>query len=184
MTSAINDLFALNEFILSELRVRYLWDDGVLAGLQVIPLLRKLLSIRHDSIDVIFLRQESCRIAALLYLSGIRRRFGVALSAAVYIPKLKEALVAQDRAKSVPNESTLFWMTFVGAVQSLDYPEHEWFVSTIAHLILQKQWSSWEELIAAIRETLWIDGVLESKCHALRVDVAVVLWNSYGHRFQ
>ena len=182
--SAVNELLVLNQFMVSELAARDLWDDGVFAGLHVVPLLSKFLSIQYETgrCDSAFARQESCRVGALLYLSGIRRRFGVNLAAGVYIPKLKNAIIAQDGFSLGPADPVLLWVTFIGGVLSLIDAEHKWFVSATAHLILGRQWSIWDELMHIVREVLWIDDILEVECHEFHREVSAELWSSYGHR--
>lgn len=185
MASAVIELLVLNQFIVSELAARDLWDDGVFAGLHVVPLLSKLLSIRYeaDGHDPTFARQESCRIGTLLYLSGIRSRFGVNLSTGVYIPKLKDAIIAQDSLCLEPTDPILLWVKFIGGVQSFIHAEHKWFVSATARLIVGQQWSIWEELMVVVREVLWVEGILEVECHEFRREVSAELWSSYGHLF-
>ena len=185
MTSTVLDLLILNQFMVSELAIRDLWDDGVFAGLHVMPLISKLLSFRHDTHEYIltFARQESCRIGALLYLSGVRCRYGVSLSTAVYIPKLKDVIITQDNSSFDPTDPVLLWVVFIGGVKSLVHAEHNWFVSTAAQIIVRQQWTLWDELMAVIREVLWIEGVLEVECHEFRREVSAELWSSYGHLF-
>ncbi|KAH6699745.1 hypothetical protein BKA61DRAFT_582917 [Leptodontidium sp. MPI-SDFR-AT-0119] len=87
----------LRTVVFCELVARDLWDDGVFAGLYVVPLVNKLLSIRHDisESNTTLARQEACRLGTLLYPAGIRQRFGVNLLAEIYIPELKEAIPFQ-----------------------------------------------------------------------------------------
>jgi hypothetical protein len=185
MAIAVNELLALNQFIVSELAVRDLWDDGVFAGLHVVPLMSQLLSIRYDTSgsDPTFERQESCRIGALLYLAGIRGRFGVNLTTGVYIPKLKDAIIAQGSSSLEITDPILLWVLFIGCVQSIRHAEHRWFVSATADLIMGLQWSMWEDLMASVRGVLWIEGILQIQCDEFRREVSAELWSSYEHLF-
>ena len=185
MISAVNELLGLNQFIASELAVRDLWDDGVFAGLHVVPLLSKLLSIRYETLGSTppFARQEACRIGALLYLAGIRHRFGVGLKAGVYIPKLKDVIIAQDGSNLETTDPILLWVLFLGGVQSLRHAEHKWYISAIADLIVRRQWSMWEQLMAIVHQVLWVEGILEVECEEFRREVSAESWSSYGHLF-
>lgn len=185
MAHAVNELHVLNRFIVSELTVRNLWDDGVFAGLNVVPVLSKLLSIRYETAecDPPFVRQEACRIGAILYLAGIRRRFGVNLAKNVYISKLKDSIIAQDDSNLEKTDPILLWVLMIGGVQSFMHEEHKWFVSATANLVVHKRYRMWGELMAVVCEILWIDGILEAECNEFRGEVSAELWSSYKHIF-
>jgi hypothetical protein len=185
MVSAIKDLLALNKFIVSELAIRDLWDDGVFAGLQVVPLLSKLLSIRHETSrhNPAFSRQESCRISATLYLAGIWRRFGVNLATGIYISKLKDAIITQDNSNLDKSDPILLWILLIDGVQSLIHAEHKWFVSATAELIVRRQFNRWEELVDTLGGVLWIEGILDVECDEFHRELSAESWNTYGHIF-
>lgn len=185
MNSATNELLALVQFIISERAVRYLWDDGVFAGLHVVPLLSKFLSIRHNisESNPTFASEESRRIGALLYLAGIRQRFGVNLAKDIYIPKLKHAIMVQNNSNLEKIKPVMVWLLVIGGVQSLMHDDHNWFVSATVQLILQLQYNNWEELMTTVREVSWVEGILEVECNKFCMEVSSTLWNSYGHFF-
>ena len=185
MVHAVNELLVLNRFMVSELTVRDFWDDGVFAGLNVVPVLSKLLLIRYETVecDPAFARQEACRIGAILYLAGIRCRFGVNLATNIYIPKLKDSIIAQDDSNLEKTDPILLWVLMIGGFQSFMHEEHKWFVSAIAKLVVQKRYSMWEELMAVVCGVLWIDGILESECNEFQSEVSAELWTSYRHIF-
>jgi hypothetical protein len=185
MAHAVDELLLLNRFILSELTVRDLWDDGVFAGLHVVPVLGKLLSIRYEAVDLnpALARQEACRIGAILYLAGVRHRFGVNLAKDIYIPKLKEFIIAQDGLISENVDPILLWVLVIGGMQSFMHEEHKWYVSATANLIVRKQLNMWEELMAIMYEVLWIGGILEAECNEFQGEVNEELWTTYRQIF-
>jgi hypothetical protein len=178
MAHAVNELLVLNRFMVSELTVRDFWDDSVFAGLHVVPVLSKLLSIRYEAVecDPALAKQEACRIGAILYLAGIRRRFGWNLATNIYIPKLKDSIIAQDDSDLEKTDSTLLWVLMIGGVQSFMHEEHKWFVSAAANLVVHSRYSMWEELMAVLCEVLWIDGILEAECNKFQGEVSAELW--------
>lgn len=182
MNSAIYELLVLIQYMVSALAVRDLWDDGVFAGLHVVPLMSKFLSIHHDISESspALAREESCRLGALLYLGGIRRRFGVNLTPDVYIPKLKKAIISQDNSNAEINP-VLLWLLVIGGIQSLAHEDHPWFVTEASNLIIGMEYSTWEELMTAVRTVSWVDGILQVECEKFRMEVASELWNSYGY---
>jgi len=185
MAHAVNELLILNQFMVSELTVRNFWDDGVFAGLNIVPVLSKLLSIRYETVEcnAAFARQEACRIGAILYLAGVRCRFGVILSTNVYIPKLKGSIIAQDGLNLEKTDPILLWVLMIGGAQSFMHEEHKWFVSATANLIVHKGYSMWEELMADVCAVLWIDGILEAECNKFHGEVSAELWTSHRHIF-
>jgi len=184
MTEAMNELIALNQFITSELIVRDLWDDSVLAGLYVVPLLAKFLLARSDKgeHDPSLHKQEICRIGALLYISGVRHSFGVMFSPIVYIPKIIDATSIQWDFRFESGDRVLRWVVFIGGIQSLHHIEHEWFVSAMAETIADQKWSTWAELMSSVREILWIEGILAEECHEFRKEVSAKFRNTYGRQ--
>jgi hypothetical protein len=176
----MNYLF-LNRFMVSELTFRDFWDDGVFAGLNVVPVLSKLLSIRYETVkcNPAFARQEACRIGAILYLAGIRCRFGVNLATNVYIPKLKDSIIAQDDSNLEKADPILLWVLMIGGVQSFMHEEHKWFVSATANLLVHNRYSMWEEVTAVLYGVLWIDGILETECNKFQGEVSAELWTSH-----
>jgi hypothetical protein len=180
MAHAVNELLALNRLMASELAARNLWGDGVFAGLNVVPVLSKLLSLRYDTVagvesDPAFARQETCRIGAILYLASIRRRFGVNLSAGIYFQRLKDSVTAQDGSGMEITDPVLLWALVIGGVQSLTHEEHKWFVSATASIVARERYSTWEELMAIVREVLWIEGILRTECIEFQGEVSAEL---------
>jgi len=186
MTSAVTELLTLNRFMTNELTFRPLWEDGPFAGLHVVPLLSKFLSIRHSIIESnpTFAKEESCRIGALLYLAGVRQRFGVNLAASnIYIPKLKHAITAQGVPNMEESNHLLLWILVTGGVQSLLHEDHHWFVSTAADLMVRLNLGSYSAVMAIVRRVLWVDGILDVECDEFYSEVSSELLSSYGHVF-
>jgi hypothetical protein len=185
MRSAVNDLLILNQSILSELATRDLWDDGVFAGLYILPVLAKFLSIRPDinGYSPALARQESCRIGALLYLAGIRHRFGVQFSAHIYIPKLKQAIISQAGSNAEEISPLIVWLLVLGGTQSFMNEDHKWFVQATAALVQRLQLSTWDGLMDTVRMVSWIEGILEVECDLFRMEVSSESWNSHEHLF-
>lgn len=186
MTSAVTELLTLNQFMVNELELRDLWKDGPFAGLHVVPLLSKFLSVRHDTNDSspLVAREESCRIGALLYLAGVRQRFGVNLAASnTYISKLKYAIVAQGVLNMEEPNDLLLWLLVIGGIQSLLHEDHHWFVSAAANLIMHLQYRSRAEIMSIVRRVSWLDGILDIECEELYMEVSSELLTVYGHVF-
>jgi hypothetical protein len=98
-----------------ELGYRDLWQDTSFQGYHLAPILGDLLSVRNhigrDSMDVIF---EAFRLAALLYVSNLRARFGLEMLSAdaVYTTKL-QALLAANMANCTMPITLVTWVLAV-----------------------------------------------------------------------
>ncbi|KFY94298.1 hypothetical protein V498_03933 [Pseudogymnoascus sp. VKM F-4517 (FW-2822)] len=180
MISATYDLLALNQYMVNKAEAGDLWDNAIFAGLYIVPLLSKLLTIRHNTLDATLAKQESCRIGALLYLSGIRRRFGIALTGDIHVQTLKRAISEDISCNTDP---ILPWLLVIGGVQSVKLEDRKWFISEVANLLLRLQYSTWGELVAAVRGVLWVEGILETECEQFRTDIASEVWSKYGYIF-
>jgi hypothetical protein len=119
----------------------------------------------------------------VLYLAGIRRRFGVNLATCIYISKLKDAIVAQENSNLDGSDPILLWRLLIGGIQSLIHAEHKWFVSATAELIVRRQFNMWEELVDIVRGVLWIEGILDVECDEFHREVSAESWNTYGYIF-
>lgn len=180
MISATYDLLALNQYMVNKAEAGDLWDNAIFAGLYIVPLLSKLLTIRYNTFDATLAKEESCRIGALLYLSGIRRRFGIALTGDIHVQILKRAISEDISSNTDP---ILPWLLVIGGVQSVELEDRKWFISEVANLLLRLQYDTWGELMAAVRGVLWVEGILEAECEKFRTDIASEVWNKYGYVF-
>lgn len=180
---AISEFLNLVHYMERELAVRDLWDDGVFAGLHVVPLLARLLSVRHDSVedDPALAREEACRTAVLMYLGSIRRNFGVQITPEIFIPKLKQSIVFMDKSTPEEMQNVLLWLLLIGGVQSIDHEDHGFFIGAISGAMIRLKCGTWDELMTAARAISWVDGILEPECTKLHVEVSSELWHTYGH---
>lgn len=185
MISAINELLALNRYLVKESIVRNVWKDGPIAGFHAIPVLHKLLSAQKGPItaNAELARQEACRIGALLYVVGLRKRFGVNVTLDIYRSRLKDIMKFLDSCITQTKDSMLLWVLFLGGIHSIGYTEHEWFIATITQIIVRWGLSSWAELMVMLRNVLWIDGFMEQNCNEFRGELAAELESSYERVF-
>ena len=174
MTSVISELFVLNRLIVSELEVRNLWEDGVFAGLHIVPLIGKLLSIReNDAVhDAGPARQEACRIGALLYLGAIRSCFGVHLTPEIHILKLKNAITTWGEISIGETNPLLLWLLIIGGLNSLGHHDNNWFVSAVMTIVRNLQLNTWEDLMNSMGSVLWVQGILQGECTELHKKIS------------
>lgn len=180
MVSAAKELLALTQYMISELAVRDLWDEGIFAGLHVVHLIYKFLSFRHNinECGTTLAREESFRLGALIYLGSIRQKSGVQFTAEIFVLKLKQAIIASALAEINP---LLLWLLLLGGAQSLDCDGHGWFIRTTICAINRLEYLSWDELIACARRVSWVDGILNIECENFHREISTELFRVHGY---
>lgn len=174
MRFAMNLLQDLSHLVAGELSRRDLWNDGVFAGMHVVPVLHHLLSTRHEITqeNSAVLGEESCRLGAILYLGAIRLKFGLTLTADVYVRKLKDCILLKGEASWDETPEILIWLLVLGGIQSTFMEEeHAWFIAALASHAASAGYMSWEDLMSLVREVLWIDKAFEGECVALQGEI-------------
>lgn len=146
------------------------------------PILSGLLSIRfdNDANDHSFMRQEFFRITAIIYLGGLRRKFGVDLSLSVYMAKLRRLIDDLDLQSLDEVDPMLFWACLVSGLQSLGYPDHARFVTVLAAVVVRTGCQSWHEIVDITKKSsLWVPQAFVEESNRLRQELAAELWASY-----
>lgn len=179
LVDTFSTLFATNRFMVSELATKNLWNEGLFAGLYIMPILSKLLSIDTalGAAAPSIWRQEACRIGAILYLAGVRKRFGLNLATNVYIPKLKGAINGWDVLDFDNSHHILLWALVIGGIQSLLHEDHPWFISKLTAFLSKLGCASWDAVLAMVHDVLWVEGIFEDECEELQREISAPLWD-------
>jgi hypothetical protein len=182
IASAMKDLYRQNQLLISQ---AHLWNDGVFANLNLMPVLYKFLSIRYDHIgqDPVLLRQKAYRAGAILYLAAIRVRFNIDFSAEVHLRNLKDALGSLEDLSVDCDLPVLIWLLVVGGTRSIMKQGHDWFVSKLAQVIAFVDCRSWDLVLYHLKGVLWVDGVADEECEVVHREVSAKLLESYSHVF-
>jgi hypothetical protein len=175
------DLFAINRLMLQRSQTQDLWDEGIFAGLHIMPILSNLLLMdtRSCSNGPAIAAAEACKIGGILYIAAIRRKFGVYLPTDIYIPKLKDKILVWDACGTEDANQVLLWLLMIGGLQSWLHAEHEWFVVRTSVLILNMGYSSWDMVLTLVSEVLWIKEVFEVDCGHFHDAISSYLWSNY-----
>jgi hypothetical protein len=152
-------------------------SDDVSISLLVACVIHRLLSVRYDTAEVsqAMSIQESCRIGILLYLTAIRYGFDTHLSPNFYVSKLKHTVMSQGNSHSEITSRIKLWLLVIGGIQSLTHKDHNWFVLAIASLIVRLGYHTWYDVMTTMRQTLWIEGMLQVECDKLHKEVLLEL---------
>ncbi|KAF2664018.1 hypothetical protein BT63DRAFT_429553 [Microthyrium microscopicum] len=102
--------------------------------------------------------EEACRVASLIYLAPIWRKFGVfPVRSIVLVSKLR-SLLSSHRVDWTGLESLHLWVLYMGYVESSG-EDREWFVSELDAWSVRYGLESWDLVQQCVRTILWIDNV-------------------------
>jgi hypothetical protein len=139
----------------------HVYMDVVFAGNLIIGLVHRLLSAR-SAIDIerpetTF--QEATRLALLLFLAEIRRRFGLhPIDSRVHVQKLQNVL-ANDAADWTPLGPLRLWVVGLGVLEALEDPELGWLVGEWARRAFSGGVTTAGQAERLFRSVMWIDTV-------------------------
>jgi len=107
--------------------------------------------------------QEATRLALLLFLAEIRRRFGLhPIDSRVHVRKLQN-LLANDAADWTPLGPLRLWVVGMGVLDALEDPELGWLVGEWARQAFSRGVTTAGQAERLFRGIMWIDtlhGVL------------------------
>ena len=182
LTSAIYNLYSLNQLIIEEDEARDVWKDGVFEWNHVVPALHKLLLARHEDLDA---GSTAIRSGSVLYIAAIRRRFGIRFLTHVQIRILRVTLstLFENVNTSPYEDSVMLWMLVLGGTLSSLKDDHDWFVSHTTRHVFTLGCTSWEEVKSTLKKVIWLDHVLITELESLRQEVSETLRSFYLHEF-
>ena len=181
LTSAIYDLYSLNQLMIAEAEARDVWKDGIFEWNHIVSALHQVLLIRHERLDA---ESAALRSAAILYIAAIRRRFGVQFLTHAQIRGLRVALSTlfeNVNPSASENSGVMLWMLVLGGTLSSLKNDHDWFVSHTAQHIFSVGCVSWDEVKSTLKEVIWLDQVLITELENLRREVSEILRSFYLH---
>jgi hypothetical protein len=155
-----DSIVELHDIIRSELSMRDLWTDIIFPGFHISPILHALLSQPRATVyDAMGDRLRECfRLAAVIYLSGLRGLFGVdTIPAQLYGSKLQLLLQGVDLAVyAEPTNFYLVWVLTVGASAScLDQELTDWFTAQLSQALGVLQIPTFADYKNIITDFLW-----------------------------
>jgi hypothetical protein len=180
LTLAIHDLYNLNRLIIDEATARVIWVDGVFEWNYIVPVLHKLLLVRHEELDP---ASAALRAGSNLYIAAIRRRMGVRFLTHVQIRRLRLTLTALFQSGNGPayeDFAVMLWLLVLGSTLSSLKEDHDWFISQATHHIFTVG-ASWDEMKSSISNVMWIDDLLVTELESLRQEVTEKMQSSFRH---
>jgi hypothetical protein len=164
------DLRRLQGFMRFEHDHRDLWKDTIFPGLHISPILGDLLSAHFeqaDETDIANVMFPAFRFAAILYVSGLRSKFGIdSLSAIpIYAGKLRNSLEIISSREIQPN--LLLWILCVGYTSPCLPEQNEWFQSRIQEILFNLDITNLANLKDLLYQFVWDEELISPQSQLL-----------------
>ena len=156
-----------------EMSRRHLWKDTIFAGFYISPILGDLLAMRLDvdkeqSPHTVLL--EAFRLAAVLYVSDLRSKFGIDTLPAgpLYATKLQTILSSSSTRDWEAQTDLLIWILAIAFTsQSLFQEQRALFTEMFNHALTVGGISEIEDLKALLTRIVWDEEILDIQSRTL-----------------
>jgi hypothetical protein len=142
-----------------------IWEDPDFAGFRIYPTLYKLLTIQAGPEEDEFrnLVQEICRLGAILFLSEIRRKFGVSpVVTKIQITKLRRLFETNHIIWDKSLEPIRIWVLVMAGCAGSMEAEGTWVAERLVQSRTFMTCAHWGDIIAVVSSMWWIDEVFSS----------------------
>ena len=155
----------------------------VIAGFTVIPLLHRLLMLRHGNVEPIYeqdMKLQLVRLAAILFLAQLRRHLAgqdLAQGWQSHITRIRLLITSiQDLEREKGRERRLsahmrLWVLVLAYMEIRNSPEKEWLLGQIEFLIHEMRLHNQQDMENALRDVLWITELYSARLHTLYMDL-------------
>jgi len=171
LVEIFQDMYDLSTTIDAKCKSRPIWKDALFAGMHVMPLIYRLLTLprigpcqEQGLLSPKAVIQEACRLASLLYLCEIRRCFAIAqIPSSLYVRKLYNLLAHNRLLDWDPYNVVYLWVLLIGGIcagmTSNRAEERFGFVQMLVRTMQLWNVHSFEEVIIVAERFLWINDV-------------------------
>lgn len=172
---AIDDIQTFNALLSKDARwsAGRVWEDGVVAGFWVNRIVQRLLRLRLpvDINDVGSILREVFRVGSLLYISEIRRQFGVyPVVTRVYTQKLKDIVEHYDSGL-LGFEPLKVWALVLAATEAEVGPQKAWFIEKLVIMLKGFRLTLYQDLRELVEGMFWLPEVHDVLLSALWYDI-------------
>lgn len=165
------DILHVQDAMRGEMSRRHLWKDTVFAGFYISPILGDLLAMRLDayrSSSTVLL--EAFRLAAVLYVSDLRSKFGIdTLSAGpLYATKLQTILSSSSAHDWEAQSDLLIWILAIAFTSpSLFAEQRTWFTGMFSNALMAGGISEFGGLKVLLARIVWDEEILDIQSQTL-----------------
>jgi hypothetical protein len=166
-----------------EMRHRDIWRDTTFHGLYILPILGRVLAMRTKVVDETGGTEtigDVFRLATVLYVSAVRKRFGVdTLSGErLYASKLRSTLASQPLVCKLP-PPVLAWILSIAFTSNCDTEQKRFFLEALKDLTVTLEIASIAGLKETIKTVVWDEDLLFHESQSLQA--VFMLDSSIGH---
>jgi hypothetical protein len=158
--------------IRTEMQLCDVWQDTIFQGMHIIPILGKTLALHRIVTPVgneINQLVEAFRLAAVLYISALRARFGVdtLLSEPLYAGKLHDLLVTGSLVRHV-SSSLLPWILAVSYTSNCCTEQKISFRKALMELVIEPEAIDYFALRQKVSRVMWDEELLPVQSQILQ----------------
>jgi hypothetical protein len=178
MSDILSELSLITVVLKKECSERIVWNDSNWVGFGVYPTIFKLLLIqaKSEEDELKSLIQGVCRLGGILFLSEIRRKFGVApIVTEVQAVKLRRIFATSRLIWHEDLEALRLWALVIAGCAISTKVERAWVVEEMAAPHFSSRYHQWDDIIKVVSQLWWIDDVFFSKCTELETDYTEAL---------
>jgi len=117
------------------------------------------------------IREEIVRLAALLYMAPIWRKFGQFPVRTRYLIDKLLPLLKKDKDDWGPLWPLKMWALYMGVLESEQPEAAAYFPRALAAYIHERQLRSWREVIRTVKSVLWLDSIFNESCDLVKDDM-------------
>jgi len=170
LNKALYDIRVAIEFTKYKAARNERWKNVKFLTYWIDPILHTLVGNSFPVTDAWGVMQEATRLGLILFLCKLRQISGqLGVETKLFVTKLKMLLLhggLEVYLKSL--EPMLLWTVVVGLLESWNKPEWLWYVEMTVILALELNLSTWDAVVATVKEVFWIEVVFDDELERCR----------------
>lgn len=162
--TVLHDLFGLNARINTGMPA--IWDDPFFLGMQINPMILRLLPAAEQINNSGGTIETACRLAALVYLGEIRVEFVMYhVTGYHFVERLQQTILAETTDWEEFQDLRL-WALVIGAIKASP-TDRLLFIEGVKRSLDCLCISTWEEATLIVRSIIWNDEIYGQRCSEL-----------------
>jgi hypothetical protein len=165
MLDIMKSLSILTVMINEERKKRYLWMDENFPGLCVYPVLSRLLAVQVTVENDL---EELLRLGAMLYVSELRRKFGVGpVRTRVLVSKVRKLF--ENTASWGEDERKLkAWVLVMVVCATSCTRDYQWAVNVLREMMSVRRW---DDIVREGQKMWFVEDIIRDKLFKLRREI-------------
>jgi hypothetical protein len=157
------------------------WQDIWFMSLRFMPILHQLLSLPRTDLGHLnhepgIVIREAIRLACLIFLSIMKRRFHISPDGIELNRNRVMKLLQNYPVDWFTLLNLRLWVLVIAGLVA-DGRERAWYIDEISNTMKQIEVTTWKEALSIVRGIIWVDELLNNKANALGLEVEKVYSN-------